>query len=302
MLSKDLQKRSMIKIRGGYSDTKGINPYSTGIQVKEFDDRTRTILSNNLFLIIESRFNLCSSNSELTKYVEIFCRNILSNVFGESCRMSVYNSYDWKDIYENKINKVICFAYYNEVLDIIWYICNWIHNSYTGFYDDEIFSIMNDTFERESVGYRFVNGQIVQITDPFEIDEIEQAATTEFEGSRNHIQKAIEHLSNRENKDYKNVIKESISAVESICKVITGNENATLGDALKVLGKKYDLNPQLKVAFEKLFAYTNDQGGIRHADGLFTSEVTFEEAKFMLVSCSAFVNYLISEYGKTLGA
>ena len=47
-----------------------------------------------------------------------------------------------------------------------------------------------------------------------------------------------------------------------------------------------------------LFGYTSDEGGIRHAEGLFVSEVSFEEAKFMLVSCSAFVNYLISEYGK----
>ena len=41
-----------------------------------------------------------------------------------------------------------------------------------------------------------------------------------------------------------------------------------------------------------------DQGGIRHAEGMFESNVTFEEAKFMLVSCSAFINYMIAEYGK----
>lgn len=43
--------------------------------------------------------------------------------------------------------------------------------------------------------------------------------------------------------------------------------------------------------------YTSDEGGIRHAEGLFESNVTFEEAKYMLVSCCAFVNYLIAEYG-----
>ena len=65
-----------------------------------------------------------------------------------------------------------------------------------------------------------------------------------------------------------------------------------------LLEKKRGLKGPLKVAFEKLYSYTNDKGGVRHADGLFVSEVSFEEAKFMLVSCSAFVNYLISEYGK----
>ena len=48
----------------------------------------------------------------------------------------------------------------------------------------------------------------------------------------------------------------------------------------------------------KLYGYASDKGGIRHAEGLFESDVTFEEAKFMLVSCSAFINYLIAEFGK----
>ena len=97
----------------------------------------------------------------------------------------------------------------------------------------------------------------------------------------------------------KSAIKESISAVESICCIIAKKTNASLGDALKTLESKRNLKGQLKSAFEKLYNYTNsDKGGIRHAEGLFVSEVSFEEAKFMLVSCSAFVNYLIAEYGK----
>ena len=53
--------------------------------------------------------------------------------------------------------------------------------------------------------------------------------------------------------------------------------------------------PILKVAFEKLYAYTNQPDtGIRHAlmdeDGIYTP--ASEEALFMLVSCSSFINYL----------
>ena len=58
------------------------------------------------------------------------------------------------------------------------------------------------------------------------------------------------------------------------------------------------LHPALKQGFLKIYGYTSDEGGVRHAEGMFVSDVTFEEAKFMLVSCSAFVNFLISEYGK----
>ena len=69
-----------------------------------------------------------------------------------------------------------------------------------------------------------------------------------------------------------------------------------LSDALKEIEKKNGIHPSLKQGFIKLYAYTSDQGGIRHAEGLFESNVTFDEAKYFLVSCSAFVNYLIAEY------
>ena len=211
--------------------------------------------------------------------------------------MPANRKYDWRGVFEHNIHPVILKAPYNEVLDIIWYISNWMLQNMEGWEYIHI-RIFNEVFERECIGYRFVDGKIVAITDAQEICEIEEAARCKFDGCRVHISKAIEFLADREFKDYKNCIKESISAVESICKVITENEHATLGDALKVLEKKRGLQGPLKAAFEKLYAYTNDKGGVRHADGLFASDATFEEAKFMLVSCSAFVNYLIAEYGK----
>ncbi len=64
---------------------------------------------------------------------------------------------------------------------------------------------------------------------------------------------------------------------------------ATLGDALKLLKDK--IHPAMKSAFEKLYGYTSDANGIRHSNGL-ERKFTFEEAKYMLISCSAFVNYL----------
>lgn len=207
---------------------------------------------------------------------------------------------------------MICHAVINEVLDIIEYVCCWIENfceakqeekqKYSFYYEEQeeyasSFVQMNEIFEKECVGYRFVNREIIRNIDKTEITTIEEASDTKFDGCNTHIKKATHYLYDREKPDYKNSIKESISAVESICRVIAG-DGATLGDALKVLEKKRGLKGQLKSGFEKLYNYTNDKGGIRHAEGLFVSEVTFEEAKYMLVSCSAFVNYLIAEYGK----
>jgi len=55
---------------------------------------------------------------------------------------------------------------------------------------------------------------------------------------------------------------------------------------------KRNLHPALKGAFDKLYGYTSDADGIRHAL-LEEDKVTFEQAKFMLVVCSAFTNYVV---------
>ena len=194
------------------------------------------------------------------------------------------------------------------MLTIIEYITNWFwiykRTNRAYFFQHQDFDprkTMNKIFEKEFVGYRFINGIIAPISDEIEVKEIEDAFTIQYNGARSHLEKALGFLSDREKPDYKNSIKESISAVESICQIIVGDDKASLGDALKDLEEKgITIHPALKGAFSKLYGYTSDEGGIRHAEGLFESNVSFEEAKFMLVSCCAFVNYLIAEYGKTI--
>jgi len=51
----------------------------------------------------------------------------------------------------------------------------------------------------------------------------------------------------------------------------------------------------LKRAFTALYGYTSDSGGIRHSLLEEDIAVTMEDAKFMLVTCSAFINYLKSK-------
>lgn len=202
--------------------------------------------------------------------------------------------------FQKKFDLVFFEASYNEVLDLLWFIGKWLHNNIISPNHKSLFyKKINDVFEQEYVGYRFVDGRIIPITDKQEIGEIEEACRNRYEGCRSHLKKAVVFLADRDNKDYKNCIKESICAVESICQVITKNDKATLGQALKSLKDSgLKIHPALESAFSKLYGYTSDEGGIRHCEGMFESDVSFEEAKFMLVSCSAFVNYLIAESGK----
>ena len=145
------------------------------------------------------------------------------------------------------------------------------------------------------VRYRFIGDIISPITDKEEIAVINEAIHDEIYIVREHISKANMLLSDRKNPDYENSIKESISAVEAICQVIsnTKGKEATLGNMLKSLeADGIEIHPAMKKAFNILYGYTSDANGIRHAGDIGGPSSTFEEAKFMLVACCAFINYL----------
>jgi len=73
----------------------------------------------------------------------------------------------------------------------------------------------NDSLKREMSAYRLVEGCIVQITSEEEILEIEDAITNSSKWApvNTHLKTAITYFSNRENPDYRNSVKEAISAV-----------------------------------------------------------------------------------------
>jgi len=161
-------------------------------------------------------------------------------------------------------------------------------------FKDKFQSTCNHYLEKENSAYRFINGVIAPISSPEEVGEIEDAMkrSQPYYGAREHLQRALALLKDRNSPDYRNSIKESISAVESLCKQLDGSSSETLGAALNVLERKGKLHPALKKAFSALYGYTSDTGGIRHAL-LEESNLSGADARFMLVSCSAFINYVI---------
>ena len=119
-------------------------------------------------------------------------------------------------------------------------------------------------------------------------------SATKGHGFRTHLKTALHLLGKRPAPDYRNAVKESISAVESVAKQLSKNESQGLAGALDELGKRGPIHGALKSAFLKLYGYTSDADGIRHAI-LDEPNVDFDEAKYMVVACSAFVNYLVTK-------
>lgn len=153
----------------------------------------------------------------------------------------------------------------------------------------------NAILEREFSGYRFVSGVLVPITDKVELSEVSSAVNNlvghGLDGARIHIQTALSLFAKRPTPDYRNSIKEAISAIESICKLLGENKGSGIDIAIRALDQKTNIHGSLRVGFEKMYGYTSDENGIRHAM-LDDPNVGFPEAKFMIVACSAFANYL----------
>ncbi len=187
---------------------------------------------------------------------------------------------------------------YLEVYDFIDFLVNIKIHSVDR---KNLINSFNTILKTELSGYRFVNGQLAPITNEEEIKEIEKAINStevgKLKGVSIHFAEALNKLSDKKNPDYRNSIKESISAVESICQQITQDPKAELGKALKTIKTKLSIHGALEQGFIKIYGYTSDGDGIRHAL-MDEPNLDQEDALYMLITCSSFVNYLIIKANK----
>ncbi len=192
--------------------------------------------------------------------------------------------------------RVLKFFRWYEVFDFIEIHLSFLENNERNIRAKQYNAIL----EQEKSGYRIVCDVIAPIINEAEIKSIEEASATKFSSVNEHIRKSLELYADTQSPDYQNSVKESISAVESICCIITGlsGADATLGKTIKKLKDNgIHIHSAMEQAFVKLYGYTSDEAGIRHG-GIDFNDVPAEDAKYMLVSCSAFINYLLEKYEK----
>lgn len=268
-----------------FSERRGLKPVSLIIQVSEMSNELKNSLWNVLsshhfrhYKELATKLSFSRGNPDkfsLDLWADFFIEPIDSIPSSpESTLQTIkkhFMSFDW-----------------NEVYDFVEYVLNY-------FNDKNAIKSCNQILERELSGYRFIDGVITEITDKQEIQLLETTFTDQkFLAVTSHLKSALSLLSDRKKPDYRNSIKESISAVESLAKTMTNNPKATLGDALAILERSGTIHPSLKKAFSSLYGYTSDEGGIRHAM-LDEPNLTVADAKFFLLSCTSFINYLKSK-------
>lgn len=270
-----------------FSQRKGLKPAKSVIQVDSMDDDLKNRLWNALTMFYWDKVEVIERGG--------FIKDItpFQLLWDEHFREPLDEMYpNWLETLLQIRDRFFNYMW-NEVYDFVEFVANRFPNKPV---NSAFMVLCNSILKEELSAYRFVGGLITPITTQEEITEIEEALSLQYPLKlvANHIRSALDLFSNKKSPDYRNSIKESISAVEALCKLIAGKRKATLEQALKEIEKKVSIHTALKQAFIKLYGYTSDADGIRHAL-LDEPNLDSEDAKFMLVSCSAFTNYLISK-------
>ena len=122
----------------------------------------------------------------------------------------------------------------------------------------------------------------------------------DMRGAATHLRQAAEHINMQQ---YPDSIADSIHAVESVACMIDPKANKTLGPALDSLEHAKLLeHPAIKKAFSKLYGYTSDKQGIRHALlDKNSPDVDLDEAMFMFGACASFAAYLVNKHRQMQG-
>jgi hypothetical protein len=272
-----------------FSQRVGIISPKNIIQTNGMDDDLRTGLWNMLSIFLWETFAYSFLYED--ENFHLYFKRLWISFFKRP--LDSLETY-WKDTY-SELRTIFFKIEWWEVYDFIEFTVE----NYPRDNVEDFINGCNKMLERELSAYRFVSNVITEITSKEEINEIEKSLDSAPILIRRHLSNALEKLSDRKNPDFRNSIKESISAVEAVSIKISGDDSATLGKALTQIERNGNvkLHKALKEAFSKLYGYTNDAEGIRHAL-LDESTLDFEDAKFMLVTASAFVNYLIVKANK----
>ena len=180
---------------------------------------------------------------------------------------------------------------FNKVFDLIQFIMR-DPECPEGFVED-----MRAAFKRSRLAYAIDSGPPPTIIPAVTVEEGEAVAASlqildgaGLQGSTSHLRKSAECI-NRE--DWADSIRESIHAVESVARQLDPKASSSLAPALRSLEKRSALHPALKQALGKLYGYSSDEQGIRHAHlSADQANVGMDEAVFMFGACASFASYL----------
>lgn len=201
------------------------------------------------------------------------------------------------DVSYNEIMAVfkswILYEPFNKVFDLIEQLQYWQRG-------ERIVENFRELFEVHMVAYYFSKDPPYQIMPRSNVAQgeateqaIEAVRNSGMKGADTHLRRSVEHLNTQK---YADSMRESIHAVESVARKICPKDN-TLNDALNRLERNgVVIHKALRQAFQKLYAYSSDEQGVRHSLLEGEANVGLDEALFMFGACASFAAFLVAKH------
>lgn len=275
-------------MEGDFSQRMGFRPIKPDIQLADISEDLRTGLWNVLLVVYLDKYEPKLGSGH--RWVQNSNRHAFAIAYyGNFIKKPIdLIPLGWHDFL-----KGFKFEFFSEQWHRVYSLIEFMIKTVESQYQDALVNKLNHLMEREGSGYRIVAGKVCPITSEDEMSAVEEAleSGSSYAGVTEHLSAAVRMLSDRQSPDYRNSIKESISAVESLAKQLTKN-TTTLAPALSELEKHHKLHPALKSAFSSLYGWTSNADGIRHCL-MDVQNLTQADARFMLITCSAFINFAI---------
>lgn len=197
----------------------------------------------------------------------------------------------------SEIRKLVLRKRYSTVFDFIQFVLR--HRRCP----KKLLNSVNATLLRFNCAYRVIEDgpTIVPISSPEQGKSIQNSfvilRAEVFLGAREHLKKAADFI-NANNPSAS--MRESIHAVESVARCIDSKSSTSLGPALGSLKDKgMHLHPAFGEALLKIYGYTSDEDGIRHAT-IDELNVDMDDAVFLFGACASFSAYLVAK-GRVAG-
>ena len=248
----------------------------------ELKNRLTIYLTDILDYILSPR-----NSSGNYKYLLDFCKHAEDTLLKRSFRFKFPSDMlkELRLIIENSHKNGEWYFLFNTIEISLKFIND---NIFNGF---EYQTKFNSILAQENSGYRLQDFVFVPITNEQELKEVADAQIKQEDAVAKHIKKAVTLFSQRPDPDYENSAKEAISAVEAKLQILTNSPKEVPSDCIKKI--KHPYGSALLKAIGNLYGFCSDNGGIRHANSPQGSKpMSFEDAKFILVTSSAIVNLL----------
>jgi hypothetical protein len=202
-----------------FSQRIGKKPVKTQIQFESMDQDLRVGLWNLFKLFFIDAMD-CEAQYQSNRVVESSFHVFFQSLWHNHFRWPIHLIPSFLDSACNQILDWFRKAEWYEVYDFI----EFVSQTRTPVNTQDFQQSCNNLLEREVSAYRFVGNELAPITNASELAEIESAlANTQvprMAGANDHLASALAKLSDRQSPDYRNSIKESISAVESLCRLM----------------------------------------------------------------------------------